>query len=104
MAANEIIGLIGSLGFPIAFIVAIMSFIERKLFPALVKYIDAQNEASAQRHAAFIAEIKTTREAIETTAKMLIIIEQAMRANYGDVSARLERMERYMATSDEVKA
>lgn len=75
---NDLVTLIGAVGFPIVFVFAVMRFVDKQAWPQAVKWYEASVKASAQRHNDFIAAVSKNAASEEVTGKMLLIISQKL--------------------------
>jgi hypothetical protein len=85
------ITLISGVLFPAALIIALMSFVDRKVWPEVVKWQAAAAAASIQRHDDFIGEIRKSRSAEEATAKMLLVLNTKMDSNHVQLLTVMEK-------------
>lgn len=101
MTTNDTITIISSLGFPIFLILAIMLFVDRRLFPALLKYMQDRNTEEMlerkMRHAEYIdtqrgqtAALDRLGDITESFVLSLNKIDSNVMRNHAEVMARIE--------------
>lgn len=93
MTLQELSALIGSFGFPIFLILALLLFIDRRVWPSITKYLDQRSEESKQRHADFINAINHVGTNNDTMSKMLVLIDQKLDEHHDSTMHRLEIIE-----------
>lgn len=82
MTTQDIITVVGSLGFPVVLVLGGLWFVYKALWPWLCKRVEAGDKERGERHAAYMAEMGASRKAMESMAS--VMTELAQRIATGD--------------------
>jgi len=88
MTGQEWSTLIGALGFPVFFVLALMWFGRRDVWPQVVAWYETTRAESARRHAEFIDAVKRNQASEEITGKMLLLIDQKLSEHRAEADAK----------------
>ena len=78
MTAQELTGLIGALGFPIALVISGLWFLKKDFWPWWVAYMAERASAQDRRHKEYTATIERSSEALEALVELMVRIERQM--------------------------
>ncbi len=78
MTTQDVVTLVGALGFPIVLVLGALWFIRRDVWPWFVAYVAARASAQDKRHDTYIESIDRSTIAIETLVTLLTRIDQRL--------------------------
>jgi len=105
MSAPEATTLVGGLGFPIFLVVAMLLFVDRRLWPSVIVYLEKRAEESRKRHDSWIDTVNRFNSNNEAMARMMLVLDakidastQTGQANHAVTLQKIERIEATLLT------
>lgn len=78
LATQDVIGLVGALGFPVVLVLGTLWFVKRDVWPWFMKYTAERTAAQDVRHKEYIASIDRSNEAVSALVELITRIDQRL--------------------------
>jgi hypothetical protein len=75
VATQDVVTLVGALGFPIVLVLGLLWFVKRDFWPWYVKYVAERTAAQDARHKDYIKTIERSNEAIDALVGLITRID-----------------------------
>jgi len=89
VATQDVVTLVGALGFPIVLVLGLLWFVKRDVWPWYVRYMAERAVAQDERHKEYVQTINRSNEAIDALVGLITRIDERL----GDHTNRLKVIE-----------